>query len=236
MRCPHCETAIKVNWRKHFIYKYEDYGEREIEDFKLGREIRHGHCPECDKLIILLVSSEFIELMGNNNFDRYYIKEDKPYKEVIIFPKFSTRSVAPEVPEQYAKDYKEAAAILDISPKASAAMSRRILQTILRENYSIKKGNLNKEIDEFIAGNAIPSYISESLHDLRQIGNFAAHPDKCKNTGEIVEVEAGEAEWSLETLDDLFDFTFVSPARMKNRKKKLNDKLIAIGKKPLNNL
>ncbi len=36
---------------------------------------------------------------------------------------------------------------------------------------------------------------------VRVIGNFAAHPIKSKSTGEIVDVEPGEAEWNLNTLE-----------------------------------
>ncbi len=212
MKCPYCETAINITWTTHFIYEHDEcWDPYEIES---GQEVRHGKCPECNKLIILLVSSNFIGTDRDEfgSLRERYIKEDSPYNEVFIFPKFSIKTVAPEVPEKYGRDYKEAAAILAISPKASAAMSRRLLQTILRENYGVKKGNLNKEIDEFLDSNKVSSFISESLHYLRFIGNFAAHPSKCKNTGEIVEVEASEAECSLGTLDALFDFAFVQPA------------------------
>ncbi len=236
MKCPHCETAINTNWTTHFIYK--DNEEMYLDVIEAGKEIVYGHCPECNKLIIWLLSSNFIETYKDNyrNVDGHYIKKDSPYNEVIIFPKFSIKTVAPEVPEKYDRDYKEAAAILDISPKASAAMSRRLLQTILRENYGVNKGNLNKEIDEFLGSNKVPSYIIDALHYIRVIGNFAAHPDKDKNTGKIVEVEEGEAEWSLETLDALFDFAFVQPAKNESRKKKMDEKLVELGKKPLSNL
>ena len=32
--------------------------------------------------------------------------------------------------------------------------------------------------------------------------NFAAHPIKSMHTGEVIEVEPGEAEWLLDTLED----------------------------------
>lgn len=47
---------------------------------------------------------------------------------------------------------------------------------------------------------------------MRNIGNFAAHPLKDTSTGEILPVEAGEAEWNLETLEALFDFLRLSCA------------------------
>ena len=63
----------------------------------------------------------------------------------------------------------------------------------------------------------LPSHIADSLDAVRNIGNFAAHPAKSQATGEVVPVEPGEAEWTLDTLEELFDFYFVSPARTKAR-------------------
>jgi hypothetical protein len=47
-----------------------------------------------------------------------------------------------EVPPEFANDYKEACLIIANSPKASAALSRRCLQNILREKAgTTKKGS-----------------------------------------------------------------------------------------------
>jgi len=40
-----------------------------------------------------------------------------------------------------------------------------------------------------------------------------------------VPVEPGEAEWTLETLERLFDFYFDQPAKTKERREALNKKL-----------
>jgi hypothetical protein len=61
-------------------------------------------------------------------------------------------------------------------------------------------------------------YVTDSLHDLRTIGNMAAHPNKSTATGDYLEVENGEAEWTLDTLDALFGFYFIEPARTAARK------------------
>ena len=47
------------------------------------------------------------------------------------------------------------------------------------------------------------------LDAVRNIGNFAAHPIKSLGSGEIMDVEPGEAEWSLAVLKELFGFYFV---------------------------
>ena len=75
--------------------------------------------------------------------------------------------------------------------------------------------------------------LSDAIDAIRNIGNFAAHPLKDTNTGEIVDVESGEAEWLLEVLEALFDFTFVQPKRLAAKKEKLNLKLKSLGKPPM---
>jgi hypothetical protein len=65
---------------------------------------------------------------------------------------------------------------------------------------------------------------------VRLIGNFAAHPIKSKSSGEIVDVEPGEAEWNLDVLESMFDFYFVQPQVLAQKKTALNKKLSDAGK------
>ena len=146
----------------------------------------------------------------------------------LIHPKVPNRQpIPPEVPPEFTEDYREACQVLSESPKASAALSRRCLQLILHEKAGVKKGNLKQEIDEVISTGNLPSEIADSLHNLREIGNFAAHAQVHKATGEIVPVEPGEAEWCLDVIEMLFDFYFVRPADIETRRKAWEQKRIA---------
>lgn len=51
--------------------------------------------------------------------------------------------------------------------------------------------------------------------------------------GEIVEVEEGEADWSLEILENLLDHYYVKPAQYEKRQADLNKKLKKAGKPPM---
>jgi hypothetical protein len=151
--------------------------------------------------------------------------------QFIAYPRNkSARPVPVGVPDPYKHDFDEAVAVLPLSPKASAALSRRNLQAIIRDKAGVKGKDLNVEIQTVIDSGKVPSYISEGLHAVRQIGNFAAHPVKSTSTGEIVDVEDGEAEWNLDVLESLFDFYFVQPALTAKRKAELNTKLKDAGK------
>lgn len=56
------------------------------------------------------------------------------------------------------------------------------------------------------------------------------NPTKSTSSGEVVPVEPGEAEWTLDVLESLFDHVFVGPARTAARKAELNKKLGDAGK------
>ena len=120
--------------------------------------------------------------------------------------------------------------MLSISPKASAALSRRLLQAILRDKANTNAKDLYDQIEEVIASGKLPTHISDGLHAVRQIGNFAAHTTKSTATGVILDVEPGEAEWNLDVLESLFDHFFVAPVADAKRKSALNAKLTAAGK------
>jgi hypothetical protein len=56
---------------------------------------------------------------------------------------------------------------------------------------------------------------------------------KSKSTGEVVDVEPGEAEWLLDVLEGLFGFYFVEPATLEQKRNELNAKLDDVGKPPV---
>jgi hypothetical protein len=137
------------------------------------------------------------------------------------------------VPIKFSLDYTEACLVLADSEKASAALSRRCLQHLLREKLKVKRGDLATEIQQVLDARSLPTHLAEDLDAIRNIGNFAAHPLKSTNTGEVVDVEPHEAEWLLTVLEGLFDFCFVQPARAQAKRDALNLKLQAIGKPPM---
>src|SRR5439155_22014348 len=147
-------------------------------------------------------------------------------RDIPAWPKTAARPLPAPVPATYGKDYKQAALVLVDSPEASAALSRRCLQRLLREKAGVKPGKLHNEIKEAIGSGKMPSYVSEPLlHAVRHFGNFGAHAETDINTNEIIDVQPGEAEWCLDILDTLFDFYFVQPAKTEARLKQLQEKL-----------
>jgi hypothetical protein len=211
MKCPHCQQGIQE------VYKG---GGATVEAGDAKWTLNACICPLCSGPIIRVL--------------RQPSSAKTPPELIMAYPHTdSLRPVPTEVPDPYREDFTQACAVLSFSPMASAALSRRNLQAILRDRAGTKKKDLFDQIEEVIASGKIPSHIADDLHAVRNIGNFAAHEIKSKITGAIVEVETGEAEWNLDVLESLFDFYFVEPTKAAKRRAELNKKLKEAGKPEL---
>ena len=233
MRCPHCLVNFHVSSRT--TLNFNTVKDDHIHLLFIGEDterywwMEKVTCPACGKFILRLVSTA--DARRTSEQSQSLIPSDVEHITAIR-PRGTNRPPVPvEVPEDFAEDYREACLVIADSPKASAALSRRCLQHILREKAGVKNPNdLAKAIQEVVDSHAVPSDISETLDMVRNIGNFSAHPNKSVNTGEIVDVEPQEAEWCLETIEILFEYYFVRPADIGRRKRAVNEKLAEIGK------
>jgi hypothetical protein len=164
---------------------------------------------------IIKVRDVFVIEKNDNRYD-----DERDVQEFIIYPNNKLNISLPVVvPENYRNYFKEACLVLNDSPAASAALSRRILQLLLAEKAGVKNtGNLAKMIDEVIQSGQLPSYLADYIDKVKDIGNYAAHPNKSTHSNEIIDVEPGEAEWSLDILEGLFDFYFVQPIKAQKRR------------------
>ena len=218
MKCPHCRVDFHDEPKNITIGADVDGGW-----FLVKRE-----CPACHRMILHLAT-------GKPLYDDYHLLIDiEEVRTILVRPKGSSRPPCPvEVPNEFAEDYIEACLVLYDSPKASAALSRRCLQHIIREIAKVKPGNLADEIQQVIDSRTLPSHLVEVIDAVRNIGNFAAHPLKSEKSGEILPVEPEEAEWNLDVLETLFDFYFVQPTIVRKKRAALDHKLKEAGKKPM---
>lgn len=211
-KCPHCQTMVR--------FEHPNNGSIEQRLFQPSPllDIYVSICPNCNNAVIQICELEDILFKGYELLERY-----------TIWPFTSGRSIAPKaVPENIATDFNEACLVLRFSPKASAALSRRCLQSILTEKGNTKSKELSKQIEEILPN--LPPYLSNDLDAIRNIGIFAAHEQKSKISGLIIDVEEGEAEWNLDILEALFNFYYVGPLEAEEKRNLLNKKLSEIGK------
>lgn len=203
-KCPHCAVTAQ------FIPAKIVTGDAELGDFtgKLTvgfRQVLSITTVVCSACLGVVV------VIGKDN------------RKWIAFPRHSARPpLHPTVPQHIAQDYREAALVLEDSPKASAALSRRCLQALL-ESQGIKGDSIADQLK--VALPQLPGYVAPFVDQLRKLGNAAAHPKPHATTGEIIDVQPDEAEWMLELLDQLFDHYYTKPAAANEKLASLTQKL-----------
>jgi hypothetical protein len=119
-KCPHCSNGFfgDVEWHQIGTDKFHAWRISEL------------NCPNCGRKIISLFS-----FTHNNNL----------VSSGYVYPKHILKQpIPPDVPSEFADDYLEACNVFADSSKASAALSRRCLQNIIREHFKIKKADLSK--------------------------------------------------------------------------------------------
>ena len=125
---------------------------------------------------------------------------------IMHFNPISLAKVYPDyIPQTIRSDYEEAHAILNLSPKSSATLSRRCLQGMIRDFWGISKARLLDEID------ALKEFVDPStkkvLDALRKLGNIGAHPEKDINL--IVDIEPHEAHMLLKFIELLMQKWYI---------------------------
>jgi hypothetical protein len=129
-----------------------------------SQSIVFHRCPHCEEWNI----ARYDSVQANGKTRAQYARLWPPEKGTQL-------SIASDVPTSYAADLNESYAVLDVSAKASAALSRRLLQRMLHDR-GIKKRSLDAEIDELLKRKILQSDVAADVDAIRTVGNFAAHP------------------------------------------------------------
>lgn len=133
----------------------------------------------------------------------------KPSSHAVPFPEY--------VPLPIRQDYEEACKIRDLSPKASATLSRRCLQGIIRDFKGIVKGRLIDEINA-LQGD-VDADTWAAIDAVRKIGNIGAHMEKDIN--EIIDVDPEEAQLLIELIETLIKDWYIARFKRKEHLAKI---------------
>lgn len=184
--CPYCNRDTTVNdtqERTKYIFSLET-----SEGFR-GLTVLMVVCPnpECRKFTLtagMFQTTPVNTMSGRSWINEQFIKGWNliPDSEAKVFPDY--------VPHAIRDDYVEACKIRDLSPKASATLSRRCLQGMIRDFWKISKARLIDEI-EAIKG-SVDAETWAAIDAVRSIGNIGAHMEKDINI--IVDVDPDEAQ------------------------------------------
>src|ERR1700733_13977149 len=140
MICPHCRIGVNINFSSQMIWAGMKDGQ------PVGWQTRTGPCPECQKVVIYLELG-IQSRVGNSTVIGQVIESR------IAYPSGKNRPCPLEVPADVARDFIQAVQVLPLSPQASAALTRRCLQHILKKYALAKKKDLADQIEEVILSN-----------------------------------------------------------------------------------
>ncbi|RZF78253.1 hypothetical protein CWC26_00905 [Pseudoalteromonas sp. S4488] len=204
-RCPHCQRYVTIT-------NTISGGQTTVyHDNADGRHTLYTTfivCPnpECEKFTLeanLHVSSRTPN--GERLGDVVKHWRLVPPSNAKVFPEY--------IPKPLIDDYTEACLIKEYSPKASATLSRRCLQGIIRDYWRVKPGRL---VDEIEAIKDKTDHLTwEAIDAVRKVGNIGAHMEKDINL--IVDVDPNEAELLINLIEMLFQDWYVTREERKNR-------------------
>jgi hypothetical protein len=115
-----------------------------------------------------------------------------------IFPNY--------IPTPILEDYSEACLIKELSPKASATLSRRCLQGMIRDFWKINKSRLVDEIEAI--KDKIDPLTWDAIDAVRKVGNIGAHMEKDINF--MIDVEPEEAGLLIELIETLINDWYIN--------------------------
>jgi len=224
--CPYCGIRFSIDGvgAYHSPLRFEPvhalvHGRGETPPGEKEFTVSCHRCPACRGQIV------WLNELGARSEDPAKSWDIEIVRTTLLYPKSARRGVPTETPSDIAADFQEAWDVLPISPKASAALARRCLQNLIRRQEHIEKRTLFEEVQHVLGQNKLPRYLADDLDAIRVVGNFAAHPIKNTNTGEIVPVEPHEAEWTLAVLTELLEFYFEREPTSRARRALLADKV-----------
>lgn len=209
--CPYCQRDQTVSHHK-FHASVHDILVGENPHGRVGILVKGIGCsnPNCKKITI---TAEIFEAKFPDT--NYGIKFGHGITNHKLWPESSHKIQPNYIPQVIVQDYIEACRIRDLSPKASATLSRRCIQGIIRDFCKISSRTLYSEIDtlkEQVTNNNAPSGVTletvDAMDHVRAIGNIGAHMEKDINV--IIDVDAGEAQALIELIELLFEEWYVA--------------------------
>ena len=130
---------------------------------------------------------------------------EPPIQSWRLKPDSGAKSFPSYIPLQIIKDYEEACLISSLSPKASATLSRRCLQGMIRDFHGVKKRNLFEEIQAI--KDVIDPTVWKAIDSVRSVGNIGAHMEK--DIDLIIDVSPNEANSLIALIEMLLKEWYV---------------------------
>jgi hypothetical protein len=248
MICPFCSQSIQELWQpfcaitdwqgnalpehKHGATTVTKPGKRIAAHIDI--QLRWAVCPKCRELIVKVCKT--VAYASKKASTQHLAKLPTHETDWLALPqRKALPSVSNLIPDDMARDYREAYLIVEDSPRMSGVLARRILEDLLEKYAGLSQYGLAARIDAFIKDTDHPIRYRKKLHYLREIGDLAAHT-KTDSSGKAIETDEDTAKWALDAISDLFDYLIVAPARDAEKFSDMDEKIKAAGRKPVREL
>jgi hypothetical protein len=198
--CPYCQRAATIT--NSDVGEIEKAFANETRHDQRGFSLRMIVCPnpECKEYSVSV--DEFDTAFPG----AYLANVGDPVRSWLLKPESMARPTPSYVPVSIASDYREACLVRNLSPKASATLSRRCLQGMIRDFHKVKPGNLFNEIDEI--KDKIDATTWAAIDAVRKVGNIGAHMEK--DVDIIVDVEPEEAQLLIGLIETLIKEWYIT--------------------------
>lgn len=198
--CPHCCRSVTITSDRassgsHVLSVDNDAGPHSLVT-------RYFVCPnpECQKFTL---TADLFKVQRNPGVGWEQISDAIHHWDLV--PDSQAKPFPLYIPAPILEDYREACLIRTLSPKASATLSRRALQGIVRDFWKVKPGRLVDEIKEIEA--LVDPATWGAIDAVRKIGNVGAHMEK--DISVIVEVDPNEANLLIQLIETLLHEWYV---------------------------
>jgi len=219
--CPHCGRGATIRDDDYSIAKHElSIGNKDgliilVSEFFV--------CPnvECNRFQLRVGMYE-----GNKVFHPEYgsgtVCGDL-IRQWTLIPPSKAKPFPPYIPDVIISDYREACLIAELSPKASATLSRRCLQGIIRDFWKVTKPTLKGEI--LAIQEKCDDLTWKAIDATRKIGNIGAHMEEDINL--IIDVDPEEAGLLITLIETLLKEWYIGRHDKEENLKNISD----VGKK-----
>lgn len=196
--CPHCDRPTTVTDTDINSSSLQVFLKNPLGPQKFSVNVICCPNPACTKLTV-----NFLQFSMKKFASGWF--QDQQIDQWQLIPESAAKVFPDYVPEPIRSDYEEACLIVDKSPKASATLSRRCLQGMIRDFHGVSKGRL---IDELAAiKDLIDPLTWEAIDAVRSIGNIGAHMEKDINL--IIDVDEGEAQELIKLIELLISDWYI---------------------------
>ena len=196
--CPYCARPVTIREQDCVIdLRNVYYDEDRTVHGAIGLIINAIACPnpDCRQLFLKVA-------LHSTKGDR--IEELQSWQ---LMPESNAKPQPDYIPAAIVENYFEACRIKDLSPKASATLSRRCLQGMIRDFWKVTgKRNLWAEIEAIKDEGDASTW--KAIDAVRQVGKIGAHMEQDVNL--IIDVEPQEAQALIGLIEMLFKDWYVA--------------------------